>query len=213
MKRKALGFLAVAATLVLASGALAAVIDGTPGDDRLRGTMNADVIRAMGGNDFVNARRRQRSDPRGWRRRRRAGRLRQRHDLRRRRRRPDPLRRHATTSPGAARVATRCTAATAPTSCTAAPAPTWSTAATATTGSGAAPAPTRCTAAPGDDVLHALADDDDPDTLHCGPGNDTAKVREPERTTRSTGCETIVRIVTPSADEAAGESDRDADAE
>ena len=37
MKGKALGFLAVAATLVLATGALAAVIDGTPGDDRLRG--------------------------------------------------------------------------------------------------------------------------------------------------------------------------------
>ena len=67
-------------------------------------------------------------------------------------------------------------------------------------------------AVPGDDVLHALADDDDPDTLNCGPGNDTAKVRKPERTTIQ-GCETIVRIVTPSADEAAGEADRDADAE
>ena len=64
----------------------------------------------------------------------------------------------------------------------------------------------------GDDVLHALADDDDPDTLLCGPGRDTAKVRKPERTIIR-GCETIVKLVTPSAEEAAGEADRDADAE
>ena len=71
---------------------------------------------------------------------------------------------------------------------------------------------TRSTAVTGDDVLHALADDDDPDTLLCGPGRDVARVRKPERTTIR-GCETIVKIVTPSADEAAGEADRDADAE
>src|SRR5687767_5824487 len=33
----------------------------------------------------------------------------------------------------------------------------------------------------GDDVLHALAADGQPDTLHCGPGRDTAKVRQSER--------------------------------
>ena len=65
--------------------ALAAVIDGTPGDDRLRGTMNADVIRAFAGNDFVNARDGNDLVRAGRRRRRRAGRQRQRHRLRRRR--------------------------------------------------------------------------------------------------------------------------------
>ena len=66
----------------------------------------------------------------------------------------------------------------------------------------------------GDDVLHALAPDGNPDRLHCGPGRDTAKVRQSERaTTRFTGCEVIMVIVTPSAEEEAGEADRDADAE
>jgi hypothetical protein len=66
----------------------------------------------------------------------------------------------------------------------------------------------------GDDVLHALAADGQPDTLHCGPGRDTAKVRQSERaSTRFTRCEVIFVIVTPSADEEAGEADRDADAE
>ena len=51
MKRKALGFARGGGALVLASSALAAVIDGTAGDDRLRGTTNADVIRAFAGND------------------------------------------------------------------------------------------------------------------------------------------------------------------
>ncbi len=66
----------------------------------------------------------------------------------------------------------------------------------------------------GDDVLHALAPDSDADTLSCGPGRDTAKVRGSERaSTTIRGCETIVVVVTPSADDEAAESDRDADAE
>ena len=63
-------------------------------------------------------------------------------------------------------------------------------------------------------MLHALAADDDPDVLDCGPGRDTAKVRDSERsTTRFHGCETIVVVVTPTAEDAAAEADRDADAE
>ena len=66
----------------------------------------------------------------------------------------------------------------------------------------------------GDDVLHALAADNDPDVLDCGPGRDTAKVRGSERsTTRFRGCETIVVVVMPSAEDEAAEADRDADAE
>ena len=66
----------------------------------------------------------------------------------------------------------------------------------------------------GDDTLHALAADGNPDTLHCGPGRDTAKVRASERpTTRFTRCETIVVVVMPSAEDEAAEADRDADAE
>ena len=66
----------------------------------------------------------------------------------------------------------------------------------------------------GDDGLHALAADADADTLNCGPGRDTAKVRGSERaSTTFRGCETIMVIVTPSADDEAAEGDRDADAE
>ena len=48
MKRQGIGSCcAVAVGLVAASSALAAMIEGTPGDDRLRGTMDADVIRGV----------------------------------------------------------------------------------------------------------------------------------------------------------------------
>gem|GEM_PF-2321430 len=48
--------LAVAAALVLASGvALAAVVNGTGGDDRLVGTGGADTIQGFGGGDTVRA--------------------------------------------------------------------------------------------------------------------------------------------------------------
>lgn len=49
-KARATLLLGLVAALVLA------VIDGTSGNDRLRGSMNADVIRAFAGNDVVNAR-------------------------------------------------------------------------------------------------------------------------------------------------------------
>ncbi|HJX75636.1 MAG TPA: hypothetical protein VJ247_04720, partial [Gaiella sp.] len=66
----------------------------------------------------------------------------------------------------------------------------------------------------GDDTLHALAADGQPDRLLCGAGRDTAKVRRSERsTTTIRGCEVIVVVVTPSADDEAAEADRDADAE
>ena len=55
MKWKMTIFVAIG-TLTLASGALAAMIDGTSGNDHLRGTMQADVIRAFAGDDFANAR-------------------------------------------------------------------------------------------------------------------------------------------------------------
>ena len=55
MKWKMTIFVAIGA-LTLASGALAAMIDGTSGNDHLRGTMQADVIRAFAGDDFANAR-------------------------------------------------------------------------------------------------------------------------------------------------------------
>jgi len=62
--------------------------------------------------------------------------------------------------------------------------------------------------------LHALAADGAPDTLLCGPGRDTARVRQSERSTTTTrGCEVIVVVVTPSAEDEAAEADRDADAE
>ena len=66
----------------------------------------------------------------------------------------------------------------------------------------------------GNDVLHALAADGNPDTIHCGPGRDTAKVRQSERaSTRFTGCEVIVVVVMPSAEDEAAEADRDAEAD
>ena len=51
MKTRTLAMLGIAGALVLATSALAAIVDGTPGDDRLRGTPDADVIRALAGND------------------------------------------------------------------------------------------------------------------------------------------------------------------
>ncbi len=67
---------------------------------------------------------------------------------------------------------------------------------------------------PGDDTLHALAADGDPDVLDCGAGRDTAKVRASERaTTTFRGCEVIVVVQTPTADDVADEADRDADAD
>ena len=66
----------------------------------------------------------------------------------------------------------------------------------------------------GDDVLHALAADGAADTLDCGPGRDTARVLGSERaTTTCRGCETVVVVVKPTADDAAAEADRDADAD
>ena len=53
MRTRALVLAAAIGSLALASSALAAIVDGTPGDDRLRGTPNADVIRAFDGNDRV----------------------------------------------------------------------------------------------------------------------------------------------------------------
>ena len=62
-------------------------------------------------------------------------------------------------------------------------------------------------------MLHALAADGNPDVLHCGAGRDTARVRgSGAATTPITGCEMIVVVVTPSADDEAAEGDRDADA-
>ena len=52
MKRKVTVLVAIGA-LVFASGALAAMVDGTSGNDHLRGTMQADVIRAFAGDGIV----------------------------------------------------------------------------------------------------------------------------------------------------------------
>ena len=66
----------------------------------------------------------------------------------------------------------------------------------------------------GDDALHALAADGTADTLDCGPGRDRAWVLASERpTTTFRGCETVMVVVDASADDAAAEGDRDADAD
>ena len=78
---------AVVASGVLAATALAATIDGDDGPNRLIGTSDADVIRALGGNDRVLASRR-RPGARRRRQRRRARRRRQRRGQRRARVRP-----------------------------------------------------------------------------------------------------------------------------
>ena len=55
MRTRALVLAAVVGSLALATSALAAMVDGTPGDDRMSGTPNADVIRAFDGNDLIGA--------------------------------------------------------------------------------------------------------------------------------------------------------------
>ena len=56
MQRKALAVLVVGFALIGATAAGAAVIVGTPGDDVLRGTHDADRISAFAGDDLVYAR-------------------------------------------------------------------------------------------------------------------------------------------------------------
>jgi Ca2+-binding RTX toxin-like protein len=57
MRLKALAVAGCAAvTLALATAGVAAVVNGTPGDDLLRGTEQADEVRAFAGNDAVYAR-------------------------------------------------------------------------------------------------------------------------------------------------------------
>jgi len=56
MRTKALVVAVALGSLAIATSAFAAVVDGTPGDDRLHGTANADVIRGFDGNDVVRAR-------------------------------------------------------------------------------------------------------------------------------------------------------------
>jgi hypothetical protein len=212
MKRKAFAVLAVAG-LVLASSALAAVIEGTPGDDRLRGTMEADVIRAFGGNDFVNAR---------------AG-----NDLVRAGTGDDAVQGDngsdmAFGGGGNDRINVGNADDVA-----------WGGSGDDGLGGGngpdalhggtgndrvaggngddrlwGGPGADRLFGGNGDDTLHALAADEDHDLLDCGPGHDTARVRASERaSTRIIGCETIVIVDNPSAEDEADEADRDADAE
>ena len=45
----------------------------------------------------------------------------------------------------------------------------------------------------GNDVLHALANDNQRDVLGCGPGNDTAYVVEHDPVTLR-GCESVIRL-------------------
>ena len=56
MRRKVFAVMAAAGALGLTGAAMAAVINGTPGDDVLRGTEHADQIHAFAGNDAVYAR-------------------------------------------------------------------------------------------------------------------------------------------------------------
>ena len=147
MKGKVTVLVAIGA-LAFASGALAAMVDGTSGDDRLRGTMQADVIRAFAGDDFVNARAGNDLVRAGGGDGRRAGRPRQRHRLRRRRAPTGSTRAAPTTSCGRARATTPSTAARARTSSTAARGTTRSAAVRATIVSGPARDTTSSTAAP-----------------------------------------------------------------
>ena len=60
---------------------------------------------------------------------------------------------------------------------------------------------------PGDDVLHALADDDQVDGLDCGPGQDVAWLSQNERGLyRIDGCE-LLKIVVPTAEQLAEEDE------
>jgi hypothetical protein len=59
----------------------------------------------------------------------------------------------------------------------------------------------------GDDVLRALADDDQLDVLDCGPGDDVAWLSKDERGLyRIVNCE-VVKIVQPSAEQLAEEGE------
>ena len=214
MKARALTLtLVVGLALSLAAVAAAAVIDGTPGNDTLSGPMEPDVIRGFAGddtstrgdgndlsapgtgNDTVRGRRRRRSrcggpatiaSPPGQRRRRGVRRLGGRRHRRWRRPRPSQRR------PGNDRVH-------------------------------GGPGDDRICGGPGADVagaatvttrLHALAADRRTRRAPLRPRPRHGRVRRSERaTTRITGCETIVIVVTPTADDEAAESDRDADAE
>jgi hypothetical protein len=65
----------------------------------------------------------------------------------------------------------------------------------------------------GDDVLHALAPDGQPDVLHCGPGRDKAFVLRSERPrTALVGCEDVEVVEVLTTDQEEGEN-ADADAE
>jgi hypothetical protein len=67
---------------------------------------------------------------------------------------------------------------------------------------------------PGNDLLHALAGDGDPDVLDCGPGFDTAFVLASERaTTTFRGCERIVVELAPTAQDTADNADNDGGAD
>jgi Ca2+-binding RTX toxin-like protein len=213
MKAKLIGTVAVALGLGLVSGAVAAVINGTTGDDRLRGTMRADVIRALDGNDFVNAR---------------AG-----NDLVRAGKGDDDVQGDNGSDilfggAGNDRLSGWNAGDVA-----------WAGSGNDTVGGGnghdelhggtgddtvaggtggdllwGGHGTDTLRGGPSADTLHALAADGNPDTLDCGAGRDTARVRSSERpTTTIVGCEIIVEVVSPSADEEAGEEDRDADAE
>ena len=60
---------------------------------------------------------------------------------------------------------------------------------------GPAEAPTDSSGGQGDDVLHALANDDQLDGLDCGPGQDVAWLNQAERGLyRIANCE-VVKIV------------------
>ena len=66
----------------------------------------------------------------------------------------------------------------------------------------------------GNDLLHALAGDGQPDVLDCGPGFDTAYVLDSERsTTTFRGCERIVVVSAPTAQDTADNADNDGQAD
>ena len=60
---------------------------------------------------------------------------------------------------------------------------------------------------PGNDVLHALADDDQMDGLDCGRGQDVAWLNQAERGLyRIANCE-VLKIVVPTAEQLADEDE------
>jgi Ca2+-binding RTX toxin-like protein len=213
MNRKAIALLAVAGGLVVTSGALAAIVEGTPGDDHLVGTAHADVIRAFGGNDTVAAR---------------PG-----NDLVRAGAGDDAVQGGngsdiAFGGGGNDRLGGGNADDVA-----------WGGSGNDTVAGGSAkdelhggtgddslagghgddllwggPGADRSSGGTGSDTLHALAADGQLDVLNCGPGHDTAKVRASERQlTRVHDCEVVMLIAMPSAEDEAAEADRDADAE